>query len=140
MPNKYGARGIHIAAKEGHVNVIKTLLAKGEQIDAKTSENQTALHIAVEHGKASAVEVTILCLNTISYECNFDDVKVLLGHGADCQIKGGDGEETALHIAARIDEARGDKCSKVCVQMLLGLGIRRQISITKWIGSQSNNH
>ena len=67
-------------------------------------------------------------------------MKVLLGHGADCQIKGGDGEETALHIAARIDEARGDKCSKVCVQMLLGLGIRRQISITKWIGSQSNNH
>ena len=40
-------------------------------------------------------------------------MKVLLGHGADCQIKGGDGEETALHIAARIDEARGDKCSKV---------------------------
>ena len=38
---------------------------------------------------------------------------MLLGHGADCQIKGGDGEETALHIAARIDEARGDKCSKV---------------------------
>ena len=64
MPNKYGARGIHIAAKEGHVNVIKTLLAKGEQIDAKTSENQTALHIAVEHGKSSAVEVTILCGHT----------------------------------------------------------------------------
>ena len=62
MPNKYGARGIHIAAKEGHVNVIKTLLGKGEQIDAKTSENQTALHIAVEHGKSSAVEVTILCV------------------------------------------------------------------------------
>ena len=49
----------------------------------------------------------------MSYDFNDDDVKVLLGHGADCQIKGGDGEETALHIAARIDEARGDKCSKV---------------------------
>ena len=57
MPNKFGARGIHIAAKEGHVNVIKTLLAKGEQIDAKTSDNKTALHIAVEHGKSAAVEV-----------------------------------------------------------------------------------
>ena len=49
----------------------------------------------------------------MSYELIDDYVKVLLGHGADCQIKGGDGEETALHIAARIDEARGDKCSKV---------------------------
>ena len=49
----------------------------------------------------------------MSYDFNDDDMKVLLGHGADCQIKGGDGEETALHIAARIDEARGDKCSKV---------------------------
>ena len=57
MPNKFGARGIHIAAKEGHVNVIKTLLGKGEQIDAKTSDNKTALHIAVEHGKSAAVEV-----------------------------------------------------------------------------------
>lgn len=57
MPNKFGARGIHIAAKEGHVNVIKTLLSKGEQIDAKTSDNKTALHIAVEHGKSAAVEV-----------------------------------------------------------------------------------
>ena len=54
-------------------------------------------------------------------------MKVLLGHGADCQIKGGDGEETALHIAARIDEARGDKCSKVSVLiMLLGLGDKYQ--------------
>lgn len=59
MPNKFGARGIHIAAKEGHVNVIKTLLAKGEQIDAKTSDNKTALHIAVEQGKSAAVEVNI---------------------------------------------------------------------------------
>ena len=49
----------------------------------------------------------------MSNELIDDYVKVLLGHGADCQIKGGDGEETALHIAARIDEARGDKCSKV---------------------------
>ena len=39
------------------MNVIKTLLAKGEQIDAKTSDNKTALHIAVEHGKSAAVEV-----------------------------------------------------------------------------------
>ena len=57
MPNKFGARGIHIAAQEGHVNVIKTLLSKGEEIDAKTSDNKTALHIAVENGKSAAVEV-----------------------------------------------------------------------------------
>ena len=65
MPNKYGARGIHIAAKEGHVNVIKTLLAKGEKIDAPTSDNKTALHIAVENGKSSAAEVNINLQNFI---------------------------------------------------------------------------
>ena len=41
MPNKFGARGIHNAAREGHVGVIKSLLAKGELVDAKTTDNTT---------------------------------------------------------------------------------------------------
>ena len=34
-------------------------------------------------------------------------VECLLGNGADVQLKGGKGQEAALHIAARIDEAKG---------------------------------
>ena len=32
-----GARGIHTAAMKGHVSVINTLLAKGENVDAATN-------------------------------------------------------------------------------------------------------
>ena len=32
-----GARGIHTAAMKGHVAVINTLLAKGENVDAVTN-------------------------------------------------------------------------------------------------------
>ena len=48
MPNKFGARGIHTAAREGHVGVINSMIKKGEAVDSKTGDNQTALHIAVE--------------------------------------------------------------------------------------------
>jgi hypothetical protein len=33
-------------------------------------------------------------------------VEALLGNGADVQLKGGKTQEAALHIAARIDEAK----------------------------------
>ena len=97
MPNKFGARGIHIAAREGHVTVIRTLLSKGELVDAKTTDNKTSLHIAVENGKSAALEV-------------------LLGNGANVHIKGGEHDETPLHIAARIDEAKGEKCTKILIK------------------------
>ena len=48
MPNKFGARGIHTAAKEGHVGVIHSLIQKGEKVDSMTGDDKTALHIAVE--------------------------------------------------------------------------------------------
>ena len=97
MPNRFGARSIHTAAKEGHVNVIHTLIKKGEHVDTKTGDGLSSLHLAVEHGKAAVVEA-------------------LLGHGANVHLKGGQAAETPLHIAARIEEAKGEKCTKMLVQ------------------------
>ena len=97
MPNRFGARSIHTAAKEGHVTVIHTLIKKGEDVDTKTGDGLSSLHIAVENGKAAVVEA-------------------LLGHGANVHLKGGQTQETPLHIAARIDEAKGEKCTKMLVQ------------------------
>lgn len=37
MPNKGGARGIHIAAKNGHSSMLSKLLEKGENVDAVTN-------------------------------------------------------------------------------------------------------
>ena len=51
MPNRFGARSIHTAAREGHVSVVNTLIKKGESVDARTGDGLTALHIAVECGK-----------------------------------------------------------------------------------------
>ena len=93
MPNRFGARGIHTAAKEGHVSVIDTLIKKGEHVDTKTGDGMSSLHIAVENGKATVVEC-------------------LIGHGANVHLKGGAHAETPLHIAGRIDEAKGEKMHK----------------------------
>ena len=97
MPNRFGARGIHTAAKEGHVSFIDTLIKKGEHVDTKTGDGMSSLHIAVENGKATVVES-------------------LLGHGENMHLKGGAHAETPLHIAGRIDEAKGEKCTKMLVQ------------------------
>ena len=77
MPNRFGARSIHTAAKEGHVNVINTLIKKGEHVDTPTGDGLSSLHIAVEHGKASVVES-------------------LLGHGANVHLKAYNIEKTEL--------------------------------------------
>ena len=93
MPNKSGARGIHTAASKGHVAVVNSLIVKGENVDAATNDNYTALHLAVESDKSSVVEA-------------------LLGHGAQVHVRGGKIGEAPLHIACRIDEAKGEQCSK----------------------------
>ena len=68
--------------------MIKTLLGKGEQIDAKTSDNKTALHIAVEHGKSAAVEVSKTVTIKRDYKTTFQP-QILLGNGASCGVAGG---------------------------------------------------
>lgn len=43
----------------GHVSVISTLIQKGEDVDCTTNDNYTALHLAVEAGKATVVEALL---------------------------------------------------------------------------------
>ncbi|XP_051526903.1 transient receptor potential cation channel, subfamily N, member 1 [Myxocyprinus asiaticus] len=97
MPNKSGAVCLHAAAKRGHTAVVKALLQKGAHVDATAKDGQTALHIAVENCKPQVVQM-------------------LLGFGAHVQLRGGKGQETPLHIAARVKE--GERVA----QMLLKSG------------------
>lgn len=62
-------------------------------------DNFTALHVAVQYGRASVVET-------------------LLGFGADVHLNGGSLGETALHIAASLDVEDAIECA----QMLLKSG------------------
>ncbi|XP_059080155.1 serine/threonine-protein phosphatase 6 regulatory ankyrin repeat subunit B-like [Tigriopus californicus] len=121
MPNRDGARGIHTAAMKGHVSVINTLLHKGENVDAVTNDNYTALHLAVEAGKSNVVET-------------------LLGHGAQVHIKGGKVGETPLHIASRIEEVRGEKCTKMLLKSGADTNLAMQDGRTPvHIASESGN-
>ncbi|XP_053323897.1 serine/threonine-protein phosphatase 6 regulatory ankyrin repeat subunit B-like [Spea bombifrons] len=95
MPNKSGAVCLHAAAKRGHAAVVKALLQKGSHVDARTKDNYTALHIAAENCKPHVVQT-------------------LLGFGAQVQLKGGKGQETPLHIAARIKD--GEKVAEMLLK------------------------
>jgi ankyrin repeat protein len=92
-----GARGIHTAAKQGHAGVINAVIAKGEDVNVLTNDHYSALHLAIEAGKSAVVEC-------------------LLGHGANVHITGGPDNETPLHMACRIGEARGEKCAKMLLK------------------------
>ena len=56
--------------------------------------------MAVESGKPSVVES-------------------LLGHGAQVHIRGGKIGDTPLHIAARIEEGPGEKCTKMLLKVII---------------------
>ncbi|KJH52965.1 ankyrin repeat protein [Dictyocaulus viviparus] len=99
MPNKKGALGLHSAAAAGFNEVVKMLIARGTNVDIRTRDNYTALHVAVQSGKASVVET-------------------LLGYGADIHVRGGALGQTALHIAASLSGPE----SRECAMMLLKSG------------------
>lgn len=42
---------LHEAARNGYVDIVKVLLKNGSQIDNKNEDEETALHIAAEHGQ-----------------------------------------------------------------------------------------
>ena len=73
------------------------IYSKGENVNCMTGEKMSALHIAVESGQSRVVET-------------------LLGAGADVGLQGGKDKEKPLHIASRIEEARGEKCTKQLVK------------------------
>ena len=41
-----GLNALHLASKEGHVDVVSELLSRGAAVDAATKKGNTALHIA----------------------------------------------------------------------------------------------
>lgn len=41
-----GLNALHLASKDGHVNVVTELLKRGAVVDAATKKGNTALHIA----------------------------------------------------------------------------------------------
>uniref|UniRef100_A0A8C1VV35 Ankyrin 3a n=1 Tax=Cyprinus carpio TaxID=7962 RepID=A0A8C1VV35_CYPCA len=53
--NQNGLNALHLASKEGHVDVVAELLKLGANVDAATKKGNTALHIASLAGQAEVV-------------------------------------------------------------------------------------
>lgn len=73
---------LHSAAKRGHTAVVKALLLKGARVDATTKDGYTALHVAVQNCKPLVVQM-------------------LLGFGAQVQLKGGKVSGGGVTMATR---------------------------------------
>ena len=60
QPNKEGLSPLHLSAKSGHSPVIEVLLSHGADINLKTSNEQTCLHLAAAscNDPDSKVEMT----------------------------------------------------------------------------------
>uniref|UniRef100_A0A3B3XRF4 Ankyrin 3a n=1 Tax=Poecilia mexicana TaxID=48701 RepID=A0A3B3XRF4_9TELE len=54
--NQNGLNALHLASKEGHVEVVAELLKLGATVDAATKKGNTALHIASLAGQAEVVK------------------------------------------------------------------------------------
>ncbi|XP_063376252.1 ankyrin repeat domain-containing protein 39 [Cydia fagiglandana] len=78
-PDNSGYTALHYAARNGHVDICRTLVGAGACVDAQTSGLATPLHKAAAAGKAATVKFLIQC-------------------GANVLMQDTDGE-TALHKA-----------------------------------------
>ncbi|CAM9815620.1 unnamed protein product, partial [Pylaiella littoralis] len=108
---------LDLAAKAGHVDVIKLLIKAGAPVDAKNRDGKTALIHAVKANKASAVDALLeagadaeahlndeswTSLHSAAEDTYLEVVRVLLKHGASVHAKDADNDnDTPLHVAVR---------------------------------------
>ncbi|KAL2320493.1 hypothetical protein Fmac_029462 [Flemingia macrophylla] len=96
-----GLGAIHLAARGGHVEVLRLLLVKGADVDSLSGEGATALHLAVGHGER---------------EC----VRLLVANEARLDVREAREGDTCLHVAAGM----GDEAM---VKLLLKKGANKEV-------------
>ena len=128
-----GVTPLMIAAEEGHINAVTSLVKCGANVDLQDKDGQTALHHAMQSPQASICEV-LSCLIKNGADVNahtfhnetplmlasrdghVNVVTFLIEHGADVDLQDKDGD-TALHYAARFSGVFPE-----IVETLLNLG------------------
>lgn len=104
---------LHVAARQGHGDFVRLLLASGAEVDARDSFVATPLHLAAQYGHDEVVGVLLAAHAKVDARKNggltrlhlaarygrFPVVKRLLSAGADANAREG-GRWTPLHRAA----------------------------------------
>ncbi|MGL9731678.1 MAG: ankyrin repeat domain-containing protein [Wolbachia sp.] len=71
VEDNHGQTLLHIAAKRGHLNVMKCLVNKGASTNTKDKYDNTPLHSAAYTGKLNIVKYLIIENNNINAKANY---------------------------------------------------------------------
>lgn len=113
-----GRSGLHMAAASGDVDLARTLVSRGVNVNARDKTGLTALHLAVESGSAGIARILLAAGADVALGDNHGDtalhlatrlnfpgtVRLLLWSGVDTSIADNFGS-TALHLAAEWEDA-----------------------------------
>ncbi|KAL0337109.1 UNVERIFIED_CONTAM: hypothetical protein Scaly_1986000 [Sesamum calycinum] len=94
-------RRLQPQARNGHVEVLRHLLLKGANVNARTKDGKTALHMAVEERRR-------------------DCARLLLANGARADIQNSSDGETPLHVASFLGDEQ-------MVKLLLHKGANKDV-------------
>lgn len=85
-PHTQGHRGIHIAARCGHVALVVMLVERGESVNARTALGYTPLHLAATAGRKEVAR-QLIQLGTGYTRWFYDSSVVLKTPGSDAWLR-----------------------------------------------------
>ena len=128
----YRNTALHRAVKRGHIDVVRLLVERGANIEAKESDKSTPLYLAAMLGHTDIARYLLDCganiesqgyykrtpLSVATFYKNIDVFRLLIERGANIEARDSD-EETILHVACssmpiNVDESNEIRFEIVC--------------------------
>ena len=95
---KPNATALHWAARDGHIEVVKTLLAAGADVSARDFYKETPLYYAIDGKSTNSLEIT----------------KLLIDKGADVNVHD-DSDQTLLESSIYVNSETGYEIAKLLI-------------------------